>query len=292
MGTDQYALYRVDRKTAGKDLWRKPYEQVRKEKRKIWIGFYKQIQIVPMRAGDVIMDIWERTADVREVSDVIVINQDGEIFCFYVDEKTPRRISGFIRINSSGAQVTLDTKDYQIDGMDGNWMAVDEVIIDGRQFFLMEHQEYHRQTAMVILDAYGKKVIEEFREGDKRKVRGILREYVRNSQIRENGLDKREDSQKDKRRMAERLELWQKAYENGHYERSWESGTEVNYDAVDGCVNLQKDNPGKALSDAEKKPKKRVSVVKKLREKQIAIAKRTGRPIPKYLEQQMVREKD
>lgn len=57
----------------------------------------------------------------------------------------------------------LDTKDYRIDGMDGNWTAVDEIIIDDRQFFLMEHQEYHRQTAMVILDAYGKKVIEEFR---------------------------------------------------------------------------------------------------------------------------------
>ena len=64
-----------------------------------------------------------------------------------------------------------------------------------------------------------------------------------------------------------------------------------NYDAVDGCVNLQKENPGKALVDDEKRPKKRESVVKKLREKQIAIAKRTGRPIPKYLEQQMVREK-
>ena len=66
---------------------------------------------------------------------------------------------------------------------------------------------------------------------------------------------------------------------------------EVNYDAIDGCVNQQKDHPGKALPDVEKKPKKRVSVVKKLREKQIAIAKRTGRPVPKYLEQQMVREK-
>ena len=64
-----------------------------------------------------------------------------------------------------------------------------------------------------------------------------------------------------------------------------------NYDTVDGCVNLQKENPGKALVDDEKRPKKRESVVKKLREKQIAIAKRTGRPIPKYLEQQMVREK-
>lgn len=139
----------------------------------------------------------------------------------------------------------------------------------------------------IILDVYGKKIIEEFRDGEERKVREILREYVRNNRIKETGLDK----QKDKRALPRRLELWQKAYENGHYERSWESGMEVNYDAVDGCVNLQKENPGKALVDAEKQSKKRVSAVKKLREKQIVIAKRTGRPIPKYLEQQMIMEK-
>ena len=39
------------------------------------------------------MDIWERTADIRDVSDVIVVNRDGEVSCFYVDENTPRRIS-------------------------------------------------------------------------------------------------------------------------------------------------------------------------------------------------------
>ena len=58
---------------------------------------------------------------------------------------------------------------------------------------------------------------------------------------------------------------------------------EVNYDAIDGCVNHQKDHPGKALPDPEKKPKKRLSVIKRLREKQIAIAKRTGGQFPSIL---------
>ena len=35
------------------------------------------------------MDIWERTADIRDVSDVIVVNRNGEVSCFYVDENTP-----------------------------------------------------------------------------------------------------------------------------------------------------------------------------------------------------------
>ena len=131
------------------------------------------------------MDIWERTADIRDVSDVIVVNRNGEVSCFYVDENTPRRIPGFIRINSSGALVTLDSKDYRIDGMEGNWMAADEIIIDGRQFFLMEHQDYHRQIARVILDCYGKKIMEECGNGFDQQTKEILHGYMRNNQIRE-----------------------------------------------------------------------------------------------------------
>ena len=287
MRTDQYALYRVDLNTAGKDLWKKPYDQVKSENRQIRIDFYRQIHISNIPAGEVIMDIWERTADIREVSDVIVMNRNGEVSCFYVDENTPRRISGFIRINSSGALVTLDTKDYRIDGMEGNWMATDEIIIDGRQFFLMVHQDYHQQAAREILDCYGKKIMEECGNGFDQRVKEILHGYVQKGLIKKADHNKKQDRQ----RRLNRLELWQKAYENGHYERSWESGMEVNYDAIDGCVNHQKDHPGKALPDLEKKPKKRMSVIKRLREKQIAIAKRSGKPLPKYLEQQMVREK-
>ena len=288
MRTDQYALYRVDLNTAGKDLWKKPYDQLKSENRQIRIDFYRQIHISNIPAGEAIMDIWERTADIREVSDVIVLNRNGEIACYYADEDLPRRIDGFIRINTAGALVTLDTKDYRIDGMDGNWMAADEIIIDGRQFFLMEHQKYHQNIPSVILDCYGKKIMEACEKGFDQKTKEILRGYVQNNQIREaDALEKQ-----NKPGQLKRLELWQKAYENGHYERSWESGMEVNYDAIDGCVNHQKDHPGKALPDPEKKPKKRMSVIKRLREKQIVIAKRTGRSVPKYLEQQLAREKD
>ena len=73
-----------------------------------------------------------------------------------------------------------------------------------------------------------------------------------------------------------------------------ETGLEVNYDGIDGCVNHQKDHPGKVLPEKKEKgayPKKRTSVMWKLREKQIAIARRSGKPIPKFLEQQIERKK-
>ena len=74
------------------------------------------------------------------------------------------------------------------------------------------------------------------------------------------------------------------------YERSHESGTEANYDMVDGQVNNQKKATEKIQYPVAKRPKKRTSVIRKLHEKQIAIVKRSGKPVPRYLEQQMEQE--
>ena len=260
----------------------KSYEEVQVQKLQVRIELYRMIHMEAMEPNETISTIWSRIKDIREVSDVLVVNQGGELSCFYVNEEYPRRITGFIRLQTSGAVISLDTRDYMIDGYGGNWMAADAVIIDGRQFFLMEHQEYHRQAAMVVLDSYGRKVVECI-HGFDREVKQKIHEFVRTQQ----------QDTPSFYNLRRRLELWQKFLINGLYERSMESGLEVNYDGIDGCVNHQEDHPGKALPEKKEKetyPKKRTSVIRKLREKQIAIARRSGKPIPKFLEQQVERE--
>lgn len=44
------------------------------------------------------------------------MNKNGEISCYYVDENYPQYLAGFIRINTSGALITMETENYQIDG--------------------------------------------------------------------------------------------------------------------------------------------------------------------------------
>ena len=46
-----------------------------------------------------------------------------------------------------------------------------------------------------------------------------------------------EQREQEYQKYKERLEHYQKFFENGTYERSWESGTEENYNMVDGQVN-------------------------------------------------------
>ena len=153
------------------------------------------------------------------------------------------------------------------------------------------NQEYHRQVAYIILDSYGKMIMEECKNGFDEKTKQKLHELMKTPEQREQEYQK----------YKERLEHYQKFFENGTYERSWESGTEENYNMVDGQVNNLKNAEEKSVErkpaqklyqSSKKKPKKRESVIKRLREKQIAIAVKSGKPVPRYLEQEMERRRD
>ena len=158
---------------------------------------------------------------------------------------------------------------------------------------VMEHQVYRDRAQGVILDAYGKMVVEECKKFDE-KTKQKIHDYIQ-QQVTLNPVEQLKQDGKI------RLEHYQKFYQNGTYERSRESGTEANYDMVDGLVNNQKKNPEKIFdacsnkqtsrNEQDNKPKKRRSVIKRLHQKQIAIARRSGKPIPKYLDQEMERKR-
>lgn len=52
----------------------------------------------------------------------------------------------------------------------------------GKQFYLMEHQEFHDQSNQVILDGYGKLIIETGKAGFDQQAKQKLHEYVRERQ--------------------------------------------------------------------------------------------------------------
>ena len=153
MKLNQFAVYRVDQQTEGKVLWHLPYQEAIQQNVSIIVENYRLISIHEMQENEKIADIWKRMKKQCEVSDVLVLNRDGEISCYYVDENYPQYLAGFIRINTSGTLITMETENYQIDGKKGNWIATDTIIIDGKQFYLMEHQVYRDQAQGVILDA-------------------------------------------------------------------------------------------------------------------------------------------
>lgn len=294
MKLNQFAVYRVNQQTEGKVLWHMPYQEAVRQKILVRVEYYRQMLIERMQGDEKVTDIIKRMKKELEVSDVLVINHDGEISCYYIDENYPQYLAGFIRMNTAGTLITMDTDNYHIEGKKGNWIASDSIIIDGKQFYLMEHQQYRNQAAGVILDAYGRLIVEECLKGFDEETKQKIHEYIQQNLLQNT-------APKIEQHRQQRLEYYQKFYQNGMYERSRESGTEANYDMVDGIVNNQKKNFQRvedtqtnrkiSTNRQEHKPKKRKSVIKRLREKQIAIAVKSGKPIPKYLEPGMERHK-
>ena len=113
MKNDQFAVYRVDRNSEGRDLWHLSYQEAVSRKLAIRIEHYRQINLRPLLPGESAIALWKRMKESCEVSDVLVLNQNGEIHCYYVNEDYPHLLSGFIRLNPSGTLVTLDTENYR-----------------------------------------------------------------------------------------------------------------------------------------------------------------------------------
>ena len=247
--TNQYACYRVNQNTYGKQLWKQPYEYVREKKYPVKIEFYQLLWVEELNQEEQAFDLYRKIKEKIQVSDVLVLNRDGEISCYYVGGETIHRISGFISLHDADAVVSADTVNYKVHGLDGEWSVTDDVIINGFQFYLLEHQHYGRNVQQIILDRYGK-MITKTRNGFDQETK----EMIRNHTI---PLEKTDQSLS---RKQNRLEAFAKPQSTRVASRKQ-----------------------KAVSKGETNEKKRGSVIKRLHQKQIAIAKREGRPVPKYL---------
>lgn len=107
-----------------------------------------------------------------------MLNRGGEVSCFYINEDYLRSINGFININLTGAVVTSATTNFKIEGYEGDWQTADDIIINGKQFFLMENQKYNGTAAGIIVDSYGKIIIDQCKKGFDERTKKKLIEYV------------------------------------------------------------------------------------------------------------------
>lgn len=274
MKLNQYAVYRVDQNTPGRELWHLSFEEANRKKIPIKSEYYKQQTLEQMNPNDTAITIWNQNKNRIEVSDVIIVNHDGELNAYYVNEDHISSLSGFIQLNTSGALIFMDTTNYHFEDRKGSWMTTDYIIIDGKQFFLLEHEKYGKQAPGVILDAYGKIMADKVEHGFDEAAIQQIKNHIRPAEKQKVTIWAQ---------AKERYEIWQKYYINGEYLRAAGSGGEANYDMVDGQVNNQKKRAEKSVTP--KKKKKRESVINKLHKKQIEIAIRSGKPVPKYLEQ-------
>lgn len=140
-------------------------------------------------------------------------------------------------------------------------MACEELIVDGRQFFLMQSEGYGKNAAYVILTEDGKIAVESCAGFDEAAIEQI-RKY----------LHPPEEQKPPPAKPP--LENWQKYLENGEYLRSAEMSEEQNYSFIDGRIN---NLPKPRIIGG------RVSALDRLHIKQAEMILKSGKPIPKNL---------
>lgn len=114
------------------------------------------------------------------------------------------------------------------------------------------------------MDEGGKLIVDNVYRGFDQTVLQQIKDYLNPTQNATEPQIQKTPSSNSKEKQL--LENWQKYMENGEYLRSIESGEEQNYSFIDGNKNNVKKKNG------------RVSVLKKLRQKQAEIAKRSRKP--------------
>ena len=206
MDINQFAVYQLKNGPETRQMRFRSYEKLQQSGIQVRYEYYREVYLGKMQRQDTPENIRERLqkkipksfdGHSLSVSDVLVLNREGEITAYYVEKEGFTVIAGFIRIGSSGALLTFETTNFHIEGKAGSWLVLDTLIIDGREFFLMEHMEYGRK----------------------------IREY----------LHPPKPVQKPEEKPP--LENWQKYMENGEYLRSSEISEEQNYNMIDGRRN-------------------------------------------------------
>ena len=150
------------------------------------------------------------------VSDVIGLTAAGKTSFFYVDKDRLVRFNGFFPKPQSGTYLILDEGGYQVAGQKGTWLVSDEVEVDGQRFVQMRSEQTKNPPPSIILHESGA--------------------FVTQTALGFDGEATRKMSAFLQSPKPELLHH-QKFFENGTAERAKESGTEQNYNMIDGCVN-------------------------------------------------------
>lgn len=134
------------------------------------------------------------------------------------DQELLKKIRENAYADAAGNTVVYMVPNYQIDGKTGTWLPYDSEVVEGVCFFMMRNEQRKDAVSPVVVDSKGVFVTDA--PNGFENVRSILTEYVHRAEKKQQDMTEHE-----------------KCLTNGTYERARESGTEQNYDMIDGCVN-------------------------------------------------------
>ena len=312
MSLNQFSVHQIKPEPQFRQLRNKSYQYVLENRIAVVACNYRQVFMATMPEEMTHYDIRRMLEEdppsrfqgyILKVSDVIVVTRAGISMAYYVDTEALIPLRGFFQFNSSTALITVNTSGYIVEGRKGSWMATDDMVIDGKQYFLLASETQQRNPFCIVVDDQGHQVAKDTDNGFDPFTIKQIREYGKQPEVVTDPLHTPDGKLK--------LENWQKYHENGEYLRSVESGTEQNYSMIDGISNNKQiavnmpeiqlpvaqpksQNPKsrqKEIKHIVESPKIKTSVLKRLRDAQDIVAARYGRKAPEQEKDDMERNR-
>ena len=266
MSTSQFAVYQLKKKPELRNLLFRTYEELAQDQIPVQVANYEQVYLGTMKPGETPEQIKKELEKKQphnykghavSTSDVLILNDEGVMTTYYVNKDTFIEIPDFMKVTSSeSGGLIKDTVGYEIEGKDGTWEVVDYLLVEGKNYFLMEHEQYGTNVAYVVLNQNGKVIVDSVYNGFDDMVKQQIRDYLHPPVQAQTGNSK------------PKLDNWQKYMENGEYLRSAEITEEANYNMIDGLKNN--------AAPKEKKNRPKESILAKLNEKKEEVARRSG----------------
>ena len=143
--------------------------------------------------------------------DVIAINQAGFTQCYYLEQVGFICLPGFFQPSSQSSDsdsqkvtdgagsggderiITLRTTDYLLKGRKGLWLAEDMILVDGRPFFLLQHQDFGNDAAFAVVDEYGNQAAHDSYDGFTEDVIRQIRQFLQKEKDKKTRLEEGSD---------------------------------------------------------------------------------------------------
>ncbi len=198
MDIGQFAVYQLKNIPENREIRFRPYETLREMGVQVRRECYEQAYLGQMRRSDTPESIRKRLDRQQprtfkghsiSVSDVLSLNKEGIVTSYYVEKNGFTVMAGFAWSGSSSALVSLDTRDFHVAGKEGKWLAFDSILMNGKEFFLMEHEKYGKEAAWAVVDENGKLIVDRACHGFDQPVLQKIKDYLNEGKNLEKGRE-------------------------------------------------------------------------------------------------------
>lgn len=174
MAENSYEIYQLKRNEHTRRFSFEGTDYLKKIGEKVNRDHYDMVYHAPLDTKETLDSIYEKfnlrhPADFRghslSVSDVIVFHKDGKDTAYFVDSFGFTEVPEFLQTQLLQNTITMASDKITVNQHIGTWYPIDMQEIDGKTYFLLEHETYGSDVAGVIVDDKGVLYAQEIFDG-------------------------------------------------------------------------------------------------------------------------------